>query len=35
VVSKDERCAGKRIEIRNIPVSLARDSDDAQRLMST
>lgn len=35
VVSKDERRVGKRTEIRNIPVSLARDSDDAQRLMST
>ena len=34
VVSKDERRLGKRTEIRNIPVSLARDSDDARRLMS-
>ena len=34
VVSKDERRLGKRTEIRNIPVSLARDSDDARRLMA-
>ena len=34
VVSKDERRLGKRTEIRNIPVSLARDSEDARRLMS-
>jgi hypothetical protein len=34
VVSKDERRLGKRTEIRNIPVSLARDSDDARRLMT-
>ena len=34
VVSKEERRLGKRTEIRNIPVSLARDSDDARRLMS-
>jgi hypothetical protein len=33
VVSKEERRTGKRTEIRNIPVSLARDSDDARRLM--
>ncbi len=33
VVSKDERRLGKKLEIRNIPVSLARDSDDARRLM--
>lgn len=33
VVSKDERRLGKRLEIRNIPVSLARDSEDAERLM--
>ncbi len=33
VVSKEERHTGKRTEIRNIPVSLARDSDDARRLM--
>ncbi len=33
VVSKDERRIGKRTEIRNVPVSLARDSDDARRLM--
>ena len=33
VVSKDERRNGKRMEIRNVPVSLARDSDDAHRLM--
>ncbi len=33
VVSKEERRLGKRTEIRNIPVSLARDSDDARRLM--
>jgi uncharacterized protein YPO0396 len=35
VVSKEERRAGKRTEIRNIPVSLARDSDDARRLMNS
>jgi len=34
VVSKEERRLGRRTEIRNIPVSLARDSDDARRLMS-
>lgn len=34
VVSKDERRLGKRMEIRNIPVSLARDSEDATRLMN-
>jgi DNA repair exonuclease SbcCD ATPase subunit len=34
VVSKDERRLGKRTEIRNIPVSLARESEDARRLMS-
>lgn len=34
VVSKDERRLGKRTEIRNIPVSLARESDDARRLMT-
>ncbi|NBV24500.1 MAG: hypothetical protein EBS05_21600 [Proteobacteria bacterium] len=33
VVSKEERRIGKRTEIRNIPVSLARDSDDARRMM--
>jgi hypothetical protein len=33
VVSKEERRLGKRTEIRNIPVSLARDSEDARRLM--
>jgi uncharacterized protein YPO0396 len=33
VVSKDERRTGKRMEIRNVPVSLARESDDARRLM--
>jgi len=33
VVSKEERRLGKRTEISNIPVSLARDSDDARRLM--
>jgi uncharacterized protein YPO0396 len=33
VISKEERRNGKRIEIRNIPVSLARESEDAQRLM--
>ncbi|MEW6303782.1 MAG: SbcC/MukB-like Walker B domain-containing protein [Verrucomicrobiota bacterium] len=35
VVSKDERRLGKRTDIRNIPVSLARDSDDARRLMKS
>ncbi len=34
VVSKDERRNGKRTEIRNIPVSLARESEDAHRLMN-
>lgn len=34
VVSKEERRVGKRTEIRNIPVSLARESDDARRLMN-
>ena len=33
VVSKEERRNGKRTEVRNIPVSLARDSEDARRLM--
>ena len=33
VVSKEERRNGKRTEIRNIPVSLARESEDARRLM--
>ena len=33
VVSKEERKNGKRTEVRNIPVSLARDSEDARRLM--
>jgi hypothetical protein len=33
VVSKDERRTGKKIEIRNIPVSLERTSEEAQRLM--
>jgi len=35
VVSKEERRLGKRTEIRNIPVSLARDSEDARRLMNS
>jgi uncharacterized protein YPO0396 len=35
VVSKDERRLGKRTEIRNTPVSLARDSEDARRLMGS
>ncbi len=35
VVSKEERRLGKRTEIRNIPVSLARDSEDARRLMGS
>jgi uncharacterized protein YPO0396 len=34
VVSKEERRLGKRTEIRNTSVSLARDSDDARRLMA-
>jgi energy-coupling factor transporter ATP-binding protein EcfA2 len=34
VVSKEERRLGKRTEIRNIPVSLARNSDDAHRMMA-
>jgi DNA repair exonuclease SbcCD ATPase subunit len=33
VVSKEERRVGKRLQIRNIPVSLARDSVEARRLM--
>ena len=33
VVSKEERRNGKRTEVRNIPVSLARDSEDARRIM--
>lgn len=33
VVSKDERRNGGRLEIRNVPVSLARDSEEARRLM--
>lgn len=33
VVSKEERRIGKRTEIRNLPVSLARDSDDARRII--
>ncbi len=33
VVSKEERRLGKRTEIRNVPVSLARDSEDARGLM--
>jgi len=35
VVSKDERRHGKRTEITNVPVSLARDSEDARRLMGS
>lgn len=35
VVSKEERRTGKKMEIRNIPVSLSRDSEDAQKLMGT
>jgi uncharacterized protein YPO0396 len=34
VVSKDERKLGRKTEIRNIPVSLARESDDARHLMA-
>jgi uncharacterized protein YPO0396 len=34
VVSKEERRLGKKTEIRNIPVSLARDSEDADRMMA-
>lgn len=34
VVSKDERRLGKRTEIRNIPVSLGRESEEARRLMA-
>lgn len=34
VVSKEEHRLGKRMEIRNIPVSLARNSDEAKRLMN-
>ena len=33
VVSKDERRTGKRMEIRNVPVSLARDSERAREMM--
>ncbi|MFM1770455.1 MAG: hypothetical protein RJA22_2984 [Verrucomicrobiota bacterium] len=34
VVSKEERRLGQRTEIRNIPVSLAREAEDARRLMA-
>ncbi len=34
VVSKEERRLGNRTEIRNIPVSLARESEDARRLLN-
>jgi uncharacterized protein YPO0396 len=34
VVSKEERRLGNKTEIRNIPVSLARESDDARRMMA-
>jgi chromosome segregation ATPase len=33
VVSKEEKRIGKRTEIRNLPVSLARESEDARRIM--
>ncbi len=33
VVSKKERRVGRRLEIHNIPVSLARESEEARRLM--
>jgi hypothetical protein len=35
VVSQKERRVGKRIEIRNIPVSLSCESEDARRIMGT
>ena len=35
VVSKEDRRVGRKTEIRNIPVSLARDSEDARRLMGS
>ena len=34
VVSKEERRLGNRTEISNIPVSLARESEDARRLLN-
>jgi uncharacterized protein YPO0396 len=33
IVSKEERRNGKKTEIRNVPISLARESEEAQRLM--
>jgi energy-coupling factor transporter ATP-binding protein EcfA2 len=35
VVSQKERRVGKRIEIRNIPVSLSRESEEARRIMDS
>jgi uncharacterized protein YPO0396 len=35
VVSKNDRRVGKRTEISNVPVSLARNSEDARRLMGS
>jgi len=35
VVSKDERRVGRRTEIRNIPVSLTCQSEEAQRIMGS
>lgn len=35
VVSQKERRVGRRIEIRNIPVSLSRDSEEARRIMDS
>ena len=34
VVSKEDRRLGNRTEIRNLPISMARESDDARRLMN-
>jgi putative exonuclease SbcCD C subunit/AAA domain-containing protein len=35
VVSQKERRIGKRIEIRNVPVSLSRESEEARRIMNS
>ena len=35
IVSQRERRIGRRIEIRNIPVSLSRDSEEARRIMDS
>ena len=33
VVAKEEKRIGKRLQIRNVPVSLHKDSPDALRLL--